>query len=65
MTQSFDDFYWKQFDVESKDTSLAERFGRSVWEYQQHKIYSIINVIDKYQYSSGERILKEVKELLK
>ena len=35
------------------------------FEENETKIDSIINLINKHQYSSGERILKEVKELLK
>lgn len=31
----------------------------------QKRIDSIVNAIDKYKYSSGERILREIKELLK
>lgn len=44
---------------------LAHKSAKQAWNYQQDKIDSIINFINKYQYSSGERILKEVKELLK
>lgn len=36
-----------------------------VFDYQQAKIDALLNIVDKYKYSSGERILKEVKELLK
>ena len=32
---------------------------------QQAKIDAIVNLINKHQYSNGERILKEVKEFLK
>ena len=44
---------------------LAHKSAKQAWNYQQDKIDSIVNLIDKYQYSSGERILKEVKDLLK
>ena len=44
---------------------LAHKSAKQAWNYQQDKIDSIVNLIDKYQYSSAERILKEVKELLK
>ena len=44
---------------------LAHKSAKQAWNYQQDKIDSIVNLIDKYQYSSGELILKEVKDLLK
>ena len=44
---------------------LAHKSAKQAWNYQQDKIDSIVNLINKYQYSSGEGILKEVKELLK
>ena len=43
----------------------AHKSAKQAWNYQQEKVDSIINLISKYQYSSGDRILKEVKELLK
>ena len=37
----------------------------TMFEIQQSKLESVLSLVNKYQYSSGERILKEVKELLK
>ena len=37
----------------------------TMFEIQQSKLESVLSMVNKYQYSSGERILKEVKELLK
>ena len=45
-----------------KDDSEVKYFAAGV---QLDKIDSIVNLINKHQYSSGDRILKEVKELLK
>lgn len=47
MTQSFDDFYWKRFDVKNKDTSLVERFGRDVWDHRQAEVDELKKRIDE------------------
>lgn len=35
------------------------------FQEQQKKIDAVLSVVDKYKYSSGERVLNEVKEILK
>lgn len=57
--------WFKENEVKFEYPRLAFKSSKKAWEYQQQKIDSIINVIDKYQHSSGERILSEVKEILK
>ena len=37
----------------------------AAWLEQQDKLDQILSILDKLQYSSGERIYKEVKEFLK
>lgn len=62
--KSFDDWF-ENNESEFEYPRLAHKSAKQAWNCQQEKIDSIVNLIDKHQYSSGERILKEVKEFLK
>ena len=62
------DAWFKSLNQNGRETYFLGQEGaisKEAWNYQQDKIDSIVNLIDKYQYSSVDRILKEVKELLK
>ncbi len=61
---SFDEWFDKN-ESKFEYPRLAHKSAKQAWNYQQEKIDSIINLINKHQYSSGDRILKEVKEFLK
>ena len=71
MTKSFDEFLAKCGYVRGHkhDYQVAYDFGVASRQEEvcrlQADIDAILSLIDKHQYSSGERILKEVKELLK
>ena len=61
---SFDEWF-DENESKLEYPRLAHKSAKQAWNYQQEKIDSIINLINKHQYSSGDRILKEVKEFLK
>ena len=61
---SFDEWF-NENEIKFEYPRLARKSAKQAWNYQQEKIDSIINLIDKHQYSSGDRILREVMELLK
>ena len=61
---SFDEWF-DENESKFEYPRLAHKSAKQAWNYQQEKIDSIINLINKHQYSSGDRILKEVKEFLK
>ena len=56
---------WDEDNYASENTKLAKDFFEAGQQFRQDEIDSIVNLINKYQYSSGDRILREVMELLK
>ena len=61
---SFDEWF-DENESKFECPRLAHKSAKQAWNYQQEKVDSIINLISKYQYSSVDRILREVKEFLK
>ena len=58
---------WRSPEWDST-TCCNEDFVNAAWyafQEQQKKIDDVLNLVCKLQYSSGERIYSEVKELLK
>ena len=62
--KSFDEWF-EENEVKFEYPRLAFKSSKKAWEYQQQKIDAILNLLDGHKYSSGETILKEVKEILK
>ena len=59
---------WKKnncFSDEPEWIEAVQHGFNGAWDYQQKNIDDVLNLVCKLQYSSGERLFKEVKELLK
>lgn len=71
--KTFEDYYWRQFDVLNKDTQLARQFGQDVWDYKQAKINELQARIDGalekcyigIRKQGGDHYLELVEDILK
>ena len=64
MTKSFDEWF-KENENKFDYPRLAYKSAKMAWSQQQETLNSVLNIVDKHKHSSGDRILKEVKGLLK
>ena len=65
---TFDSRTYRMTEAEGFESAFVQdcfEHYEAAWEEQQDKLDQILSILDKLQYSSGERIYKEVEEFLK
>ena len=62
--KSFDEWF-KENENKFDYPRLAYKSAKMAWSQQQETLNSVLNIVDKHKYSSGEVVLLKVKELLK